>query len=330
MPLSRLPQLDPYDIKLLRIFLKVVECGGFSGAQAELNVSATMISTHMATLESRLGMRLCERGRGGFRLTDKGRRVCAAAAHLEDAIGAFRTEMGELRGKLVGELTIGMADCTATNPEMRLQDAISLFTRRDNAVHVTLHVDEPDAIERKLLDGKLNLGVSAFYHHVAGLTYEHLLLEEHRLYCGRSHPFFGRDAVTEEEVQKADYVTRGYMMNRQAGVAAGLTVAGTAYNMEAALVMIRSGAFFAHLPSHYAREWVMRGEIWEVPCSRYTFSSSFEIAYRNGSEELRLVRTFLDDLIQAHATPTRSSAARRQARNDVSRSAADGRRRRQE
>ena len=79
MPLSHDPQLDPSDIKLLRLFRKIVDCGGFAGAQAELNVSASTISSQMSTLESRLGMRLCDRGRVGFRVTDKGWRVYASA-----------------------------------------------------------------------------------------------------------------------------------------------------------------------------------------------------------------------------------------------------------
>jgi DNA-binding transcriptional LysR family regulator len=45
----------------------VVECGGFTPAQAELNISASALSTKMAALETRLGMRLCQRD--GFALS---------------------------------------------------------------------------------------------------------------------------------------------------------------------------------------------------------------------------------------------------------------------
>jgi LysR family transcriptional regulator, transcriptional activator for bauABCD operon len=301
MPLSREPQLDPSDIKLLRLFLKVVECGGFSGAQAELNVSASTISTQMGDLESRLGMRLCDRGRVGFRLTDKGRRVHAAAQRLEEAISAFRSDIGELRGKLVGELHIGIADSTVTNPDSRLHTAISRFAERDNAVHITLHVNEPATIEKKLIGGKLNLGITAFYHHVPQLEYEHLFIEEHGLYCGHTHPFFGRglDRLEANEVMSGDYVARGYMTERHAGPLAGLKVAATAYDMEAALIMIRSGAYIGHLPRHYAKSWEDRGELKEVLPECFGFASDFELAIRKGADELRLVRTFLEDLRQA-------------------------------
>ncbi|PXB93338.1 LysR family transcriptional regulator, partial [Pseudomonas aeruginosa] len=91
------------DLRLLRIFACVVKCGGFTAAQAELNMSQSNISMHIASLEKRLGYRLCERGKGGFRLTAKGRRVLEASRTMFDAIGLFRDQAQALSGRLVGE-----------------------------------------------------------------------------------------------------------------------------------------------------------------------------------------------------------------------------------
>ena len=59
---------DP-DLRLLRIFACVVKCGGFTAAQAELNMSQSNISMHIASLEKRLGYRL--RARQGRLPTDR-------------------------------------------------------------------------------------------------------------------------------------------------------------------------------------------------------------------------------------------------------------------
>lgn len=302
MPLSREPRLDPSDIKLLRVFMKVVECGGFAGAQAELNISAPTLSTQMATLESRLGMRLCERGRVGFRLTDKGRRVHAAAQKLEAAIDEYRADVGALRGRLVGDLNIGLIDSTATNPDMRVHEAVAAFCRRDHAAHITIHVAEPATIEKRLLDGSLHVGISAFYHHAPGLAYQYLFQEAQSLYCGRTHRFFDAapDRVPERDVRQAPYVARGYLINRTAGATTGLNAAATAYDMEATLTMVRSGAFIGHLPDHYARPWVDRGELRPLLPERFDFVSEFEIAVRRGISGVRVVRAFIEDLCHAH------------------------------
>jgi hypothetical protein len=54
------------DLHLLRLFVTVVEAGGFSAAQGVLGLSQPSISQQMAKLETRLGYRLCSRGKGGF------------------------------------------------------------------------------------------------------------------------------------------------------------------------------------------------------------------------------------------------------------------------
>lgn len=305
MPLAREPQLGPSDIKLLRVFRKVVECGGFVGAQAELNIGASTISTHMAALEMRLGMRLCERGRVGFQLTEKGRLVYAATLRLEEAIDGFRTDVGALRGKLVGDLHIGIVDSTVTNPACRLEDAIALFTRRDNAVHITLHIADPAAIEKRVQENQLSIGIAAFHHHVPGLEYEPMFREEHGLYCGSRSCFFSREAgeIEPEGVLAADYVSHGYVPSRQSAPKFGFRMSATAYDMEATLTMIRSGSFIGHLPVHYADVWVERGVLKPLLPSHFSFHTEFEVATRRGLGDLRIITAFLDDLRTAHMGP---------------------------
>ncbi|MGL6046421.1 MAG: LysR family transcriptional regulator, partial [Vogesella sp.] len=74
-----LGQVSDFDIRLLRIFKTVVECGSFSAAESVLGISRSAISLHMGDLEKRLGVCLCRRGRAGFALTDEGREVLRAA-----------------------------------------------------------------------------------------------------------------------------------------------------------------------------------------------------------------------------------------------------------
>ena len=52
-----LSNLSESDIRLLKVFAKVVDAGGFSAAQIDLNISQSTISTHMTALEQGLGMR---------------------------------------------------------------------------------------------------------------------------------------------------------------------------------------------------------------------------------------------------------------------------------
>ncbi len=73
-PRNMIPRpVAEYDLRLLRVFKAVVENGGFSAAEAELGITRSTISVHMANLETRMQLKLCIRGRQGFSLTEDGR-----------------------------------------------------------------------------------------------------------------------------------------------------------------------------------------------------------------------------------------------------------------
>jgi len=57
----------------LTVFGRVVECGGFSAAARRLNMSVTMVSNHIQSLEDRLGVRLLNRTTRRVSLTDIGK-----------------------------------------------------------------------------------------------------------------------------------------------------------------------------------------------------------------------------------------------------------------
>jgi len=303
--LREAPQLDNIDTNLLRVFCTVVECGGFTPAQAELNISASALSTKMAALETRLGMRLCQRGRIGFRLTDKGKSVYAAVQQLFAAHDDFQAEIGTLRGKLLGNLHIGIMDNTITNPKARIHQTIARFMRRDHAVHITLDTSEPAMLERGLLDGKLHIGIAAFYHHVSGLNYERLFSERQTLYCGANHPLFPRvqSSVTLNEIANAKYVARGYMGRRTGKPTVPMNTAATSYDMESIARFILSGDFIGYLPAHYAASWVERGEMRPIWPDRLNYDSVFEVATRKGTPKIGIVEAFLEDLKRETRAP---------------------------
>ena len=61
-----LGHLGESDIRLLRVFVALVEAGGLARAQGSLNLSLSTMSGYLTQLETRLGANLCVRGRRGF------------------------------------------------------------------------------------------------------------------------------------------------------------------------------------------------------------------------------------------------------------------------
>jgi DNA-binding transcriptional LysR family regulator len=294
-----LSRLGDIDLKLLHVFVAVAEGGGFGPAQATLNLSPSRLSTMIAELETRLEMRLCQRGRSGFHLTERGVEVYQAALRLTAGLEAFRAEIGAMRGKLVGNLSIGLVDSIISNPVARISDAVGLYCKREHEVHVTMHIDAPQELERKVLDGRLDLGIGAFHHVLPSLKYQALFLEEQTLYCSRQHPLFDRSQakLTQDDLLQFKYAGRGYMEGRRP---LKFEAAASSYSMEGLATLVLSGAFIGYLPSHYAAQWVARGDMRPLLPKRLSYQSLFEVVTRRSATQLLPVQAFLDDLFETH------------------------------
>jgi len=85
-------------------FVKVVEKGGFSSAARELNLSTSMVTMHVKSLEDRLGVRLLNRTTRNVSLTEAGHayydRCVQILAEMEDADEAVQTLQAKPRGML--------------------------------------------------------------------------------------------------------------------------------------------------------------------------------------------------------------------------------------
>lgn len=166
-----LGQVSDFDIRLLRIFKTIVECGSFSAAESTLGLSRSAISLHMGDLEKRLGMRLCQRGRAGFALTDEGREVYRATQTLLAALEGFRAEVNDLHQHLRGELNIGIINNLVTLPQMRITHALSTLKGQGPQVRINIGMTTPNEIELGVLDGHLHVGVVPLISPLSGLEY---------------------------------------------------------------------------------------------------------------------------------------------------------------
>ena len=116
--------LSGLDFKLLKVFKAVVEAGGFSAAQNELNVGLAAISKQISDLEIRIGMRLCTRGREGFHLTEEGRLVYQASIDLFASVDNFRDRLSSAQNELIGDLGVGVIDNTISDVNSPLVAAL--------------------------------------------------------------------------------------------------------------------------------------------------------------------------------------------------------------
>lgn len=260
----KLGRVSDVDIRLLRIFKAVVECGGLAAAEIQLGIGRSTISTHLADLETRLGTRLCDRGRGGFNLTQDGMKVFKALIGLMSSLDEFQHEMASLHGNVSGELNVGLVDNLVWDSDLNLQNAFARFSELAEDVNLTLQVLSPDELEKRLVEGTIHVGIMPIMHHVTSLQYDPIFRETSYLYCSARHPLFNTpdDKIDDVALSSCSYVRKAY------------TVAPTfrekndklrhhvsAYHVEAIAILVLSGAHIGFLPERYAEHWVQKGEL---------------------------------------------------------------------
>jgi len=302
--MGRAPQLSPppignVDLRLLRVFRGVVEAGGFSAAETTLNLDRSTISLYMNRLESRLGVRLCNRGRAGFSLTQRGKVIFEATQRVLSTLEEFRAEVGAVRARLIGELTIGVVDTTVTDPASNLTAVLSKFREQASGVHVSLHVGSAPEIERAVLNNQLHLGILPLLHVLPGLASTFYYYEQSSLYCGAHHRLFDRldDQIDINDIT-ADYAGRGYV--ETAGPTEKMLDTqrqATSNEMEGIAILILSGRYVGYLPNHYAEPWEQQRLIRTIQPSKFSYRSEIHVVTKKGRRQTLPMQIFLQELL---------------------------------
>lgn len=291
------------DLRLLRVFRAVAACRGFAAAELELNINRSTISRHIKDLETRLGVTLCRRGRGGFALTAEGEQVLAGALKMMAAMEEFQHEVDDLHQRLTGSLTIAIFDKTASNPLCHINEAFARFDDSAPEVQPELHVAPINAIETGVMEGRFHLGIIPTHRPSSSLDYYKLFNEQMYLYCADSHPLFGarNGALSADKVRTHRYVGMGYHSpNMEFTRSLDLHRHATAHDQEAVAHLVLSGRYLGFLPEHYAETFVAKGVMRAVLPDIFSYVCEFSAIVRHSPPPTRVVQTLLDALVAVH------------------------------
>lgn len=294
-----LSQLRDLDLQLLRLFVTVVECGGFSAAQGELGLSQPSISIQMAKLETRLGYRLCERGKGGFRLTPKGEHLLQATRRLFVAIEGFRNDARGVAEKLLGEVRLGLSEALEESVLARLSEAIRRFRQRNEAVTLELITAAPAELERLLLQDRLHLAIGYFAGTQTALEHQPLFSEPQGLYCGMGHPAFDDPSASRDSLADADQVHHPYRFIAADEPLQTRRSSARCEQVDGSLAFVLSGAHVGYLPRHVAAPWIERDRLRELLPGELGFEVAFSLTRHRGRHPGDAEQAFVSDLLAA-------------------------------
>lgn len=287
-------------IRILRIFKAVIEAGGFSAAEAQLNISSSAISLAITELESLLNMRLCNRGRAGFAITEHGKLVYDSTLQLLGGIETFKTQINAINTELIGDFNIGITDNLVTIPQMRVTTAISALKHRAPNVVFNIRMMPPNDIESAILDGQLHIGVVPDLRALSGLSYLPLYEEKSSLYCSSEHSLFNHDlntisdsAIAEYDAVVASYAQSSEIKKQQQK----LKAAATSTDREGIAFLILTGRFIGFLPTHFAERWVVKDLLRPIEPHNRCFVTNFSAITRKGARTNLILEAYLEELI---------------------------------
>ena len=299
-------QLSDIDLRLLRVFIVVAESGGFAAAEIELNISRSTISTHISDLEERLGMRLClrSRGRSEFALTEQGEEVCRSTKEMLVYLEGYRGQLNAIQSQMTGRLRIALPDDWLEMSEacFDMASVISRFRELAPSVELQIVTRAPMEVDLEILNGKADLGINTVHFKRPGLEY--IPIFEHRsfLYCGETHPLYGRldETITREELVQYDLVASSYKVQPSTfNLISLFNGRANADHMEGCLLLILSGKYLGFLPDYFANSVSKKYRLQPLLPDTFSYCAENSIISKNGARSNPAVDRIIEELILA-------------------------------
>jgi len=165
-----LPTLDQ-----LRVFIAVVDHGGFAHAARELHRTQSVISYTIANLEEQLNIELLDRTTRKPTLTEAGKALLADARAVATRVDSMRSRAKALGMGLEAELSVVV---DVMFPACLLVRALEHFQREFPTVSLRLHTEALGAVAQMVAERRCQLGVAGmtatapvnFERHAAGFV----------------------------------------------------------------------------------------------------------------------------------------------------------------
>lgn len=297
---EKLKQIQSADIKLLRVFKAVCDSGSFSAAESVLGISRSAISLHMSDLESRLGLRLCQRGRAGFSITEEGQQVLDHFEVLMAAFEDFRSHVNQINHQLKGELNIGIINNLVTMHTQVITRSLEQLADESRDVHINISMSTLSDIECKVLDGRLHVGAIPFISALPGLQYHDLYQESSYLYCSHGHHLFpNAEDLSIQQLKQCDAILPSDNLSAEAmALHQHLHCNASASDREGSAFLILTGKYIGFLPDHYASKWVQAGKMKKILGDEFHYSTPICLVSKKGMKTNKILSMFFQKISQ--------------------------------
>src|SRR3954447_10504008 len=145
------------DPRRVMVFRAVAHAQSFSRAAEQMSLTQPSVSHQIALLETEIGVRLLERGRGGLRLTDAGAVLLEHADRVAWRLELADTQLASFAGQRREHVRVG---AFPTALAAFVPSAIARLRLAHDDLRVRLGEVTPSTLEERVLSGEFDLAIS--------------------------------------------------------------------------------------------------------------------------------------------------------------------------
>jgi len=293
----------------LQVFHAVAKHLSFTKAAEALFMTQPAVTFQIKQLEEHFNTRLFDRGHGQIALTAEGAVVFDYADRILALSAELDTRLKEMTGRLSGPLLIG---ASSTIAEFMLPRVLGEFKSRYPDVHARLFVGNSGAVEGRVGEHSIDVGLIEAPSHLASLATEPCFEDELQVVVSPSHPLAKLKSVTPKQLLAHAYISREegsgtreftdiYM--RKAGIGEDeLKVEMELGSPEALKGVVSAGTGFAILSELAVEKEKKLGDLVAVPLQP-RLMRTLSLVYPKEKFRSRLVNTFVEFAKQKFRDP---------------------------
>jgi DNA-binding transcriptional LysR family regulator len=280
----------------LMIFLAVAEEGSISRGAERLCISQPAVSKQVQSLEAALKTKLLERKPKGVCLTNAGELLLGYAQRLSRLEREAEQALAEMQGLTRGTLTVG---ASLTIGAYLMPELLAEYGRRYPNIVLTLEIANTEVIQRMLLDGKLDLGLTEGFAEDIGLEAVVFAEDELVAIAPPTHPLLTESLVTAEQFLREPLILRELGSGTRAVLERALAERGLSAmpvmslgSTEAIKRAVAAGAGVAVVSRLALSLELETGRLALLPLSDLTLRRPLHRLQRRGAYESRAVQAF--------------------------------------
>ncbi len=306
------------DWNLLRTFVVIAEENSITGAARFLGLKQPTVSNALKRLETLLGVQLAARDPRNFALTRHGKALYKECREIFGSVDRLPNLLAGTSDAIEGHVNLCMASHVVTP---LLDAALSEFHAANPMTSFSISVLSSRDVVERVLSKQASFGVCLMRQPEPELRSKLFYREHFGLFCGPTHPLYGREGLTLEDLRVYERVTfstdnLGDVLHPVAALRAQAQLsdklAGDSNNLEEVRRMIMAGLGIGPLPIHVVERDIATGRIWQLPPYDHTplvdiFLISHPRANLNAAEAAFLAK--LTNLISATPLEARTYGA---------------------